>query len=453
MSGIQRQFTRRRFIGGVATGAAAVLLAACGAKPAANNSGSQTKDGGGAPAVITKRKMTYWGGLIFSDAANKMQVARIQEWGKQSNVDIDVVMINQNETNTKVSAAVESKTMPDALDMGLEMSMLLGTSGKLEALDALYDKIGQAHGGWIKSTAQAMNPAVMGGARVGIPFGASGNLLNIRKDALDKAGQPMPKTWAELKDVAEKVNKPPLYAMGFALSNVGDGNVQVQVLQSYGGRVADDAGKKCTIKSAETRLYLEWVTDAYKKGLFPPGVTTWDGAGDNNAYQSGQAVFIANPGSVYLWMKQNDKDLLASSAYSALPAGPKGRISPLGPNLRTIPKGGKNVDAAKDLLEALAEKAYMSEYFKVAIYGPVLTEQIAFDVFKQDVFYSGLSDLAQNGTGPAFPDVNNVAYADFNNNFIVPKMIQRVVIDKWDLDRAMDEAQKAGDAVYAKYNK
>jgi hypothetical protein len=30
-------------------------------------------------------------------------------------------------------------------------------------------------------------------------------------------------------------------------------------------------------------------------------------------------------------------------------------------------------------------------------------------------------------------------------------MIQRVVIDKYDLDKAIDEAQKTGDAIYAKY--
>jgi multiple sugar transport system substrate-binding protein len=47
--------------------------------------------------------------------------------------------------------------------------------------------------------------------------------------------------------------------------------------------------------------------------------------------------------------------------------------------------------------------------------------------------------------------VNNTAYAEFNSNFLIPKMIQRVVVDKYDLDRAIDETQKAGDAIYAKY--
>lgn len=500
--------SRRRFLGGAVGAAAVAFLAACGGTPTtqapqtgggttpsptagqanpfgtaaptkppattAPTTGPTTAAGGGAaassparaaspasgspaaaataPAVISvSGKMTYWGGLIFSDDANNLLVSTIKDWGKQNKIDIDVVMINQNETNTKYAAAVESNTLPDALDMGLDLLLLQSIAGKLTPLDDLYDKIGKAHGGWLKATDDATAPQKFGGARNGIPFGASGNLLFNRQDVLTKAGltQP-PKTWQELSDFSEKVTKPPLYGMGFALSNVGDGNLQVSVLQSFGGRIADDAGKNCTIKSPETRAYLDWVSSAYKKGLFPPGATTWDGAGDNNAYQSGQAVFIANPGSVYLWMKDNDKELLNGTTYSALPSGPKMRVSALGPNVRAIPKGGKNIDAARALLEHLANKEFMAKYYNVAIYGPVLQEQLTFDAFKDPV-HAGLADLAQNGTAPAYPDVSNAAFADLGNNYIVPKMIQRVVIDNYDLDRAMDEAQKAGEAIYAKY--
>ena len=81
--------------------------------------------------------MTYWGGLIFSDAANSLFVKSVQDWGKQNNLDIDVVMINQQETNQKVAAAVESGTMPDALDMGLDLLLLLSAQKKLEPLSSL----------------------------------------------------------------------------------------------------------------------------------------------------------------------------------------------------------------------------------------------------------------------------------------------------------------------------
>lgn len=396
--------------------------------------------------------MTYWGGLIFSDDANNLQVQSIKDWGTQNKISIEVTMINQNETNTKVAAAVESNTLPDAFDMGLDLLLLLSNQQKLVVLDDLYAKIGKAHGGWLKAVDIATDPKFFNGSRNGIPNGMSGNVLFRRTDLLKKAGiNDAPKTWTDVSDAAEKTNKPPVFGMGFALSNVGDGNTQVGVLQSWGGRIADDAGKVCTIKSAETKAYLQWVTDAFKKNLFPPGATTWDGAGDNNAYQSGQAVFIANTGSVSIWMRTNDKDLLANTAYSALPKGPKMQVSPGTPVIRGIPKTSKNIEPAKALIEYLASKEYTSKYYPLAIYGPVLQEETTLDLFKTDPVHQGLADLAVNGTAPAFPDVNNAAYADFNNNFIVPKMIQRVVIDKYDLDKAIDEAQKAGDAIYAKY--
>jgi multiple sugar transport system substrate-binding protein len=38
-----------------------------------------------------------------------------------------------------------------------------------------------------------------------------------------------------------------------------------------------------------------------------------------------------------------------------------------------------------------------------------------------------------------------------SGNFIIPKMAQRVVVDGWDFDKAMDEAQAAAQAIYDKY--
>jgi multiple sugar transport system substrate-binding protein len=69
----------------------------------------------------------------------------------------------------------------------------------------------------------------------------------------------------------------------------------------------------------------------------------------------------------------------------------------------------------------------------------------------KDPILAGLLDLVEHGTAPGYPDVYNIAYADAMNNFVVPKMIQRVVIDKWDFDRAMDEAQTQTQAIYDKY--
>jgi multiple sugar transport system substrate-binding protein len=299
----------------------------------------------------------------------------------------------------------------------------------------------------------ATDTTALAGGRTGLPFGASGNLLLRRTDILEPAGFPeAPSTWAELVDQAEAVTEGTVYGMGIALSNVGDGNMQVAVMQSFGGRMADDEGKTVTIKSDATRNYLAWVKDAWDRGVFPPGVATWDGAGDNQAYLSGQAAFIANTGSVGIAARSQDPELYEVTKYTSLPGGPVMTVSPMGPNARAIPATSQNPEAAKALIEHLSRPEFMNAYFETAIYGPVLKGQAELPAFTGDnPILLGLLDLVQNGTAPGYPDVYNAAYADAYSNFIVPKMVQRVVIDDWDFDRAMDEAQTQAQAIYDKY--
>ena len=426
--------------------------------PAAAQPTAASASAGGASGALPKLqgdKFVYWGGLIFSDKANKMFEERVKEWGKQRNIPVEVVMVNQNETVQKVSAAIQAGNAPDAFDLGRDFMLQLNTQNQLVPMDDVYKKIGDAHGGWLDPVAKATDPKTFNGKIPGIPFGVGGNVLFRRTDALKAGGfDKAPDTWEDLSKQAAASQKPPkTYGMGFALSNVGDGNLTTQMMQSWGGRVADDTGKKCTIDSPETRAFLKWITDAYAQNLFPPGVTTWDGAGDNNAYQSGQALFIANTGSVSIWMQQNDKELLDATKYSVLPAGPKTRISTQNPQYRGIWANSKNKELAKDLMEFLADDKFMADYYANAIYGPVLKSQQSAPIFQTSEVHKGLADLAVNGTAPAYPDVDNAAFAEYQNNFLTPKMVQKIVVDKKSIDDAIKETQAACQTIYDKYNK
>jgi multiple sugar transport system substrate-binding protein len=182
-------------------------------------------------------------------------------------------------------------------------------------------------------------------------------------------------------------------------------------------------------------------------------VTTWDGAGDNNAYAAGAIAFAANTGSIGIAARNDDPDLYQGTAYSSLPAGPLGVISPISPQLRAIPTTSKNPEGAKALCEYLARPEYTEAYYKDAIYGPVLQHETALSVFNgKDPILAGLLDLVRKGTAPGYPDVYNAAFADVMNNYLIPKMIQRVVVDRWDFDKAMDEAQAQIQATYNKYS-
>jgi len=438
-----------------------LLLASCtSAAPAGESSdGGQEAappadpaDTAAEPAAGSDEVFTYWGGLIFSDAANQLLVDRVTQWGEERGIQTEVVMINQNETVQRVSAAIEAGTLPDALDVGRGFMLLLSQQEQLEPLDELYTEIGDSVGGWLPAAEDASDPERYGGHRYGIPFSLGGNVLYRRADVLEAAGYTdAPATWVELSEMAAAQNPPETYGMGFSLSNVGDGNLTTTMLQSWGGRVANDEGTECTLDSQETRDFLTWITDAYAQGLFPPGATTWDGAGDNVAYQSGNALFIANPGSVYLYMRDNDPELADGSKYSALPAGPAMRIAPVDANMRVIPAASGDKERAKDLLTYLADPEFMKEYYYNAIYGPAAVAYQDAPIFAESPVHEGLLDLALNGTFGAFPDVDNTAFAEYQTNFLTPRMVQRVVVDNVSIDDAVAETQQACADIYAKY--
>ena len=137
------------------------------------------------PAIAQSKKLTYWGGLIFSEDANKLLSDTIMAWGAANGVATEVVMINQNETVQKVSAAVSSNSMPDALDVGLDLLLLLSRQGVFSTIDDIYAKVGEAQGGWFDGPARATDTTAVAGGRTGLPFGVNGNLLLRRKDLLE----------------------------------------------------------------------------------------------------------------------------------------------------------------------------------------------------------------------------------------------------------------------------
>ncbi len=393
--------------------------------------------------------------MIFAEDANNLLEETINQWGADNGVETEVVMINTNDMNQRISAAVESNTMPDAADLFLETLFLLANQkGILAPVDDLYAEMGEAYGGWYESYAAATDTTAIAGGRLGIPYGGIGNFVIRRDDALSAAGftEP-PATWQELMDQAIAVNAPPLFGFALPVANVNDANVGVSILQAYGGRIADDEGRMVTLDSPETRTYLEWVLQGWDAGVYPPGNTVWDGTGDNMAYLGAQAAFVLNTGSIAISAKNDDPELYEATAYSPMPTGPVMAVSPVNPSSRVISAKSANIDAAKALIAYLATPEFIRSYFEVATFAPALKDQATFDIFDgRDPILKVLADLLQVGTPPGFPDVYNTAYGEVNANFIIPKMIQRVVVDGYDLDRAIAEAQSAAQAIYDKYN-
>ncbi|WP_273376645.1 extracellular solute-binding protein [Actinopolymorpha pittospori] len=430
------------------------LIAAVGCSGSSPYSQSSSTKNDGSPK-LQGSEFTYWYGLIFSDAANEALAAQIREWGKMRGVPVKPVPVNQNDLVTQVSAAMQAKTMPDALDMSSGLMIQLNSEHNLVDLTSLYDQLGKQYGGWLPAVGTAKTYPAYG---FGVPYGVSGNILFRRHDVLGKAGYPDdPKTWEDVVGASIKAQDPPkTNGMGFALSNVGDAESFVEaVLHDYGARIANDSGTACTLDTPQTREAVTLLKRAWDAGLFPKDSTTWDGAGDNEAYQSGQTLFMANPGSVQVYMADNDPELNEGTRYSPLPAGPRMQVSPASLWSRVIPSSSKNKALAEDLIKYLSRPDNMEEYYKHAIYGPVLGDYAKFSLFNEasSPVLAGLKQLSQVGTTASYPDVNNVAYSNYSSTFQAAKMVQRVVVNNQSVDASVRRAQADCQQIYQRAGK
>ena len=440
---------------GILMGALLVLASCASSAPAASSStapqgGGLALPNGKLPA-LQGSTFTYWYGLIFSAAANETEANQIKAWGALHHINVDPVPVNQNDTVTKVSAALVAHTMPDALDMGDGFAIQLKSSGALENLTPLKNEIGKQDGGWLSDDG---TPQTDPAWSLGIPYGASGNLLARRTDVLDPLGlTKAPETWAQVVSEAEKAQNPPsTYGMGWPISKVGDSESYVEaVMHDYGVRIANNAGTTCTLDTQATRNAVSFLANSYAKGLYPPGNTVWDGAGNNLAYEAGKVLFTEDTGSIYMALKPGSS-LQTGTALSTFPGGPKMRVEPAGVQDRVIPSQSKNKVLAESLIQYLEQPAHMEAYYKAAIYGPVLKDQVKFPLFNdpsQDTVHAALKQLALTGTTNAYPDKNNAAFAEYGNTFQGSLMVLSVIVNHESVDQAVTQGQAACQQIYS----
>jgi multiple sugar transport system substrate-binding protein len=400
-------------------------------------------------------KFTYWIGLIFSDEANATAVAQINAWAKSRGIQANPVLVNQNLMTAQITAALTAKTMPDAFDALSGLMLQLGANNLLNIQSTLDEMI--KVNGALNPGARFFNTAAYGAKGLGIPYGINGNLINRRLDLTKNAKAPT--TWEQLVTMA-KAAQPSGGGMGFATGNVGDAEgIFGAQFRGYGGRVADNAGKVCTIDAKGTRDFLTFVKKAYDAGVYAADSTTSDGAWDNNKYLGGKTAFIANPGSVYTTLIGGsatwdpNPTLAKNTGFSALPGGPVMRLAPSDAWLRVVSKTTKYPELAKDLVTYLGAKTQIRAYYSKAIYGPAFSGYNSYTYWRKSVdpARSGLYELAMFGVTGQFPDINNAAIAEFGTGFGLSKMVQRYLFDKVTMEKAIDEAQTSCAAIYKKY--
>src|ERR1700723_2891504 len=150
-------------------------------------------------------------------------------------------------------------------------------------------------------------------------------------------------------------------------------NVFNYFLIAYGGQdIVTKDGKlhldDPKVREAALRA-LTYPTTAYKEGFVPPGAINWNDADDNNAFHGKQIVMDLDGSlstEVAIIKNEQDYNDIVTMGLALSNDGrpvPSQAVSLCG----LIPKGAKNVPAAKDFLKYLIQPKVCNEYLKTGL--------------------------------------------------------------------------------------
>jgi multiple sugar transport system substrate-binding protein len=140
----------------------------------------------------------------------------------------------------------------------------------------------------------AVATAMYQGRLYAIPDYSNADLLYYRADVLARAGRQPPRTWAQLRQLAETV-APRYGLLGYAGTFADYEGLTVnfaEAVQSAGGSILSDQGTKVTVDSPQALAGLEFLVNGFRQGWIPKVALTYEETSAQQAFASGRFLFL-----------------------------------------------------------------------------------------------------------------------------------------------------------------
>ncbi len=409
-----RGFGRRQFLKVV--GAASL---AAGARPLAAWGATQ------APAIARGTKLHHLQWSSFVKPADDTMRELAAEWGKQNGVELTIETINANDLQARVTAAVESKTGPDVIQMLHFWPHLYGNA--CVDVSDIAEPIGKRDGGYYEEIHDACR---VGGRWKAVPFGfvALNNAWRVdwfRQNDILK----FPDTWDEYLKAGRKLKafgKPIGQAFGHSF---GDPNAFCYpLLWSFGGKEVEKDGKTLALDSKATRESIKFCT-AFFKETCDPGGLAWDDTSNNRAYLAGTISSTLNGASIYFVAKNQFPKIAEVTDHDPLPKGPAGRFSWHLVQHHSVMNYSKNQTAAKEWIRWLMERPHYDRWFTIQrgyTTGPTPSWE-DHKMWESDRKIITYRDVNKYGRNPGYPGPPTRAAGEALAKYIIVDMYARAI--------------------------
>jgi multiple sugar transport system substrate-binding protein len=321
-----------------------------------------------APAFAQAKKVHILHWVDFVPAGDEELTRQVGEASKALGAEITLERINANDMQARITAAIESGSGPDIIQM-LHNWTHLYQKGCTDVgeLAAWKEK---DQGAYYELSRQA---AQVGGKFLSLPYGVVGNAIVYRKDLFDEIGAKAPKTWEENRKIGAALKKKG-YPFGQTLGHTfGDApTFTYPYLWSWGGKEVEKDGKTVAINSKETVESVKFLVAMWKEAYDEGGVA-WDDTNNNRAYLSGTISATLNGASIYIAAKRDPakfktdtgKEIWTVSDHFPLAGGPGGQFSYHVPFAHAVMSYSKNQQIARDFLKWMHSKEQFGKWFQI----------------------------------------------------------------------------------------
>lgn len=260
------------------------------------------------------------------------------------------------------------------------------------------------------------------GKLVGIPWFTDAGLLFYRTDLLEKYGYTAPPaTWAELEEMAQKIQDGERAENQDFWGYVWQGNAYegltcdaLEWQASNGGGTIVSADKQITVDNEAAAAALDMAA-AWIGKISPPGVTGWGEEDARNVFQAGNAAFMRNWPYAYSLGQADDSVIKDKFDVTPLPAGESGKgAATLGGWQLAVSKYSKNpAEAAKVALFLASPEEQKIRAIQGSMNPTIISLYEDEEVCAASAFMCKLQDVFTNAvarpstaTAPKYNDVS-----------------------------------------------
>jgi multiple sugar transport system substrate-binding protein len=404
------------------------------------------------------KKLIFWQLPNFTPIADQLQKEQVFEFAKSAGLKDDEVefsVVGNDVWIQKLSAAIEAGNPPDVMRLFESNVQFFGSQGHLVDMTDTVERMRKEPKGIFEATLTAVR---INGRFFGVPLAVNPWPMHVRLDLLEKAKVDYPKTWDEFIETSKKIQEPPrLFAFGICLGMTYDTTNNVtNLLWCYGGKTVEADNKTVVLNSPENVAGLKVLDAMFKTHkIIPPGAISWDDSGNNKAYQSRQAAFVMNPTSVYAYLDGNDKDLQKVTGIYPVPAGPKGSVTQIDTWSLALFKKSPYPDLGKGLIEYMLQPANYDRIVQSTggRWVPVYKRLFDSPFWKEKPVFRYFTQMAEQGVPLSYAGSPTPAAGEVLNTHVIPKMVQRVLVENWAPEKATEEAHKTVAEIYDRNNK